>query len=215
MDVKQSIIFYPASDPHALGHPQLDVTLFAQPTGADDDLESVDFVVATGKGEVEHLLVQHPWPWPGHYRVGADYVTMLTRYSEIVDAFTWGGELEIRSDDTQTLCSLTSPVPIFDLDDMDSLEDELANRFDAVVAGWRAQWQREDITFEAGLAQTEPGVLYAVALTEMQARLHLVPVQARDDRHWRLVQVIHQSIHLAQQQGAWPTPVPALTDLLA
>ena len=215
VDVKQSIVFYPASNPYALGHPRLDVILFAQPTGADDDLISVDFVVAAGQGEVERLSVVHPWPSPGHYRVSADNVVMLTRHQETVEAFTWGGELEISGDDTRTVCSLTSSAPIVDLDDLDSLEDHIATSFDAVLAGWRSQWQREDITFAAHLATIEPAVLYAVALTEMEQRIHQVPVNARDDRHWRFSQIIHQSIRLAKENGAWPLPVPAVTDLLA
>ncbi len=215
MDAKQSIVFYPAATPSALGHPRLDISLFAEPTGADDDLAGVEFVVATGQGEVEYLSVEHPWPWPGHYRAGADRVVMRTRHQETVEVFTWGGELVIRGDDSGTFCSLTSSAPIVDLDDMDSLEDHIATSFDAVLAGWRAQWQREDLTFEAALALTEPAVLYAVALTEMEKRVHLVPVNARDDRHWRFSQAIHQAIHQAQAEGSWPKLLPTLTDLFA
>lgn len=215
VDDNQSILFYPASTPYALGHPRLDVILFAQPTGADDDVASVDFVVASGQGEVEHLLVEHPWPAPGHYRVGADYVIMQTRHQESVEVFTWGGELEISGDETRTLCSLTSSAPIIDLDDIDSLEDHIATSFDALVAGWRAQWQREDITFAAALAMIEPAILSAVALTEMEKRIHLVPVNARDDRHWHFSQAIHQAIRQAQADGAWPVPVPTVSDLFS
>jgi hypothetical protein len=215
VDVKQSVVFYPASSPHALGHPRLDAILFAEPTGADDDLISADFVVAAGEGDVERLSVVHPWPWPGHYRVGADNVVMLTRHQETVEAFTWGGELEITTDEARTVCSLTSSAPIVDLDDLDSIEDHFATSFDAVLAGWRSQWRREDITFDAHLATIEPAVLYAVALTEMEQHIHQVPVNARDDRHWRLSQAIHQSIRLAKEAGDWPTLVPTVTDLLA
>lgn len=205
--------FQPADADRFPGHPQLDIVLRDEPTQRHFDPEQVHFDIAHS-GRVEALTVSHPWTGPRQFRVCAGRIYIDDRKQKRVEAFSFGGSLEITAKPDLTLCRLTSTAPIFDLVDLDSLSTAIATEAEVLLAERRADWDpKHPHTFEQHLATAVPLELYACCMVALHEKF--VPhLEHYDHVYNDLVQFVAGEIKFLQESGQWPAIVPPLAEIL-
>lgn len=205
-------IFYPSKIRHHPGHPQLDIIMTEPPTERHFDPEKAKFqTVSTGNG-IETLTIHHPWAAGKSYRVCAGRIFITDRIGKTVEAFSFGGDLEIMSDKDQTLCSLISPAPIFDLCTTHNLPMWLTSEVEILLAKQKAHWHpNHPDAFEIGLAKANPLLLYASCLhTLQQKRWPVNEQECVEGCHF-----IQEEIARLQAKKLWPRLLPSLDLLLS
>jgi hypothetical protein len=196
--------FHPSTDPHELGHPQLDVVIRATPTGEHFDPESFTCPIATASGSTK-LSVVHPWAQDTTYRISAGEIVIEDARHEQVKAFTFGGTLQIESDARRTICRLASPAPLLEHARQTlSLEEHLIEEVYILFAERRAR-QDED-TFAQRLAAADPVQLYHACLVALDEKFAHFP--ATDEPHRRFKQFLHTATSVFTEE------LVTLTDLL-
>jgi hypothetical protein len=214
MQTELGYFFHPSENPDLPGHPRLDVTLYPTPMREHYDPKKAIFEVADPETGIEHANITHPWVGPEHLQATAGYIRLVDRSEKVVEAFTFGGSLDIASQKDHTSCSLVSPVPIFHVTDRQDLQALLVNEFEALLAIRRAAWTGHKVDFRHRLAKLAPVQLYAVGLEEVEARLLQSAVTLRGDQYWKMRHMMNELRRQFQETGNWPDPLPALADLL-
>lgn len=205
--------FHPGTANRFPGHPQLTIYLRDEPTQRHFDPELVHFEVAGG-GRPEELTVTHPWTGPRRHHVCAGRIYIDDRKHKRVEAFSFGGTLEITTSQEMTVCQLKSTAPILDLIDMDSLSTAIATEAEVLLAERRADWDpQHPHTFEQHLATAVPLELYACYLTALHEKFapHL---EHHDKLYHQLVHFAASEIKYLQESGQWPAVVPPLAEIL-
>ncbi|MBK8903805.1 MAG: hypothetical protein IPM53_21670 [Anaerolineaceae bacterium] len=204
--------FYPSQIHHYPGHPQLDVILTEKPTERHFDPTKVQFQIVASQARAEHLTVRHPWTAGEKYRVSAGRIFIVDRIDKKVEAFSFGGELRISADQKRTLCSLTSPAPIFDLCTTHSLPMWLTAEVEILWAEQKAHWQSHTHdSFEVQLGKIDPMVLYVSCLQT----LHNKNWPVHEDEYGVGPHFVRDEIKRLKEAGAWPPMIPSLPELLS
>lgn len=195
------------------GHPQLDITLWEIPTQRHFDPEKVKFEISES-GQLEAITITHPWTGPRQFRVCAGRIYIDDRKHKRVEAFSFGGTLEITTQKELTICRLSSTAPIFDMVKLDSLSTAVATEAEVLLAERRADWDPlHPHTFEQHLATAVPLELYARCLTtlhDMFAHYH----EHHDHLYHQLIRFVASEIKFLQHSGQWPPIVPPLAEIL-
>jgi hypothetical protein len=190
--------FHPSTDPHDLGHPQLDVVIRAAPTGEHFDPESFTCLIATASGSTK-LHVVHPWTQDTTYRICTGEIVIEDARHEQVKAFTFGGILQIETDARRTVCRLASPAPLLEHARQTlSLEEHFIEEVFILFAQRRAV--QDDDVFERRLAAVDPLQLYQACLKTLIEKFEHFP--ATDDVHRRFKQFLHTATSTSTEEFA-------------
>ncbi|MEZ4591286.1 MAG: hypothetical protein R3D55_09090 [Chloroflexota bacterium] len=205
-------IFYPSEFSHYPGHPRLDVILTTEPTERHFDPSKVQFQVISAQNHLEHLTIHHPWTGGARFRVCAGRIFITDRINKKVEAFTFGGNLQILAESDHTVCALTSPAPIFDLTVTHNLPMWLTAEVEILLAQQKAHWQphHHDL-FDAHLAQIEPFVLYTSCLQALYDK----KFPAGEEAYGEGTHFIQAEIKRLKNAGTWPLQLPSLTQLFS
>lgn len=211
--------FHPAPDDRALGHPGLDFNLYGRPTEAHFDPEHAEITAVQPDGGAGRLVIGHGWPGPPRLRVCAGPVSLRDRRAHAVEAFSLGGDLTVDVQATYTACRLTSAAPVFRLTripgiDREDVESMLVEEFEALLARRSARWVDDPTEYHHRLAVVQPTLLYAVALSAIAARLGHIPFDRRPQQYHLTGTAIREEIQRLQATHGWPSPLPALEDVL-
>ena len=207
-------IFHPPETPDHPGHPRLDVFFREKPTGRHYDPEHAEFRVISLRNDIEHIIIHHPWTTGDSYRVCPGRVVLTDRKGKRVEAFTFGGELQVAADAKQTVCALESAVPIFPLFTTHDLPMWIVGEVEGLLARQNAHWDPEHPhTFETHLAAVDPMLLYASCLQALQERAEQFDDHPAELAHQGL-HFVENEIQRLQEQGAWPMLLPTLDQLL-
>jgi len=206
-------IFYPSNNPQALGHPQLDINLYATPTGEHFDPHALTLPVNDPSKGVQHLTFYHPAE-VGEIQVSPGRIVMLGFDKKVVEAFSFGGTLNVQNHPDFTLCRLTSDAPIFDMGRFAEDELELISEYEAELARSRALWTREDYDFEQRLAAFDPKTLFQALTVSVHQRMRQLPASSRNDHYWQLMHTITSAIRFIEPDGQLPSDSPPLAALL-
>lgn len=205
--------FHPGTAVRFPGHPQLDITLWEVPTQRHFDPEQVQFEI-TGGGRPEKLTITHPWTGPRQFRVCAGRIYIDDRKHKRVEAFSFGGKLEITSKQELTICRLSSTAPIFDMVELDSLSTTIATEAEVLLAERRADWDpKHPHTFEQHLATAVPLELYACCLIALHEK-YAPHLEHHDHLYHQLIHFVTHEIKFLQESGQWPPIVPPLAEIL-
>lgn len=205
-------IFYPSEISfHYPGHPRLDVILTEHPTERHFDPTKVQYQIASPQNRTEHLTIHHPWSSGNRYRVCAGRIFITDRIGKKVEAFTFGGELQVFSEPQRTICALISPAPILDLCAAHNLPMWLTAEVEILLAEQKAQGaSHHDNEVDLHLASVDPLLLYASCLQALRDKNWLL----HDEAHGEGPHFVQAEIKRLQQSGAWPLLVPAIEQLL-
>ena len=206
-------IFSPHDMAHHPGHPRLDIIIPAEPTFRHFDPQKVEFQIVSAAGDIGHLCIHHPWSMGRRYQVCAGLIFVRDRIAKVVEAFSFGGDLQIFSDEEHTVCALVSPAPIFPLFTTLDLPMWLVAEFEILLAEQKAHCDpRHPHDFDAQLAGAKPFLLYASCLQALQRKMQQVHSGAEElDRQGR--RFVLEEIARFQAEGAWPLKLPTLDEL--
>jgi hypothetical protein len=207
-------IFYPHDISNHPGHPRLDVIIPAEPTFRHYDPVKVQFQVIPAAAELERLTIHHPWSLGHQYRVSAGRILITDRKGKKVEAFSFGGDLQVQNEQTRTICAHTSPAPIFPLFFPHALPSWFAVEAEVLLAERKADWDPlHPHNFEAHLTTVEPFHLYAGCLHALQEKVD-AQLRKRDQMAGQGSYFVRAEIKRLKQAGMWPVPLVPLADLL-
>lgn len=200
------------------GCPRLEIILHGKPTGKHFDPERVLLTVAETtipENAIEHLSIHHNWHGKQNYRVCAGSVRMTDRYGKSVDAYIFGGDLQIEAGQEKTIVSLSSPAPILELSQgyTSTLADMLAAEVEVLLARRRAFWTRHNpAEYERRLAVVEPLALYHTCIDTLKERFRSFPCDGQANTLKALKCFLQdESQKLIEQRSQLPSP---LADIL-
>jgi hypothetical protein len=206
-------IFYPLTNPDGLGFSQLAISLYDQPTGKHFDPCEASFPLADQESGVEQTTFYHPTP-SARYRVSVGRILIQDFVGKVVEAFSFGGELQIEESESQTLCRLSGSAPIFDLRQPFSPEANLVSAYEIEFARMHAHWQRDDIGFEDRLVGLEPKLLFLGASASVELNLKRLPASSHSEEYWQLRHALRDAVRCVYSDGKLPEGTPILDDLL-
>lgn len=173
---------YPPAYPGSPGHPRLDVVLRDRPTGLHFDPEKLSLLVATSEHDIQHITITHPRYAESHQlQAVAGRMVLEDRVNKHVEFFTLGGPLIVSTEQSFTLCTLTSPAPIIELGLLRCVPEMLAEEIDALLARRRAFWEGHPREFDKRLIAAHPLVLYAACLVAFEENLRVAPHHQMDE----------------------------------
>jgi hypothetical protein len=190
---------------------QLEINLCRQPTYEHFDPERIDIWIVEKDGDVTHTSISHPWRGRKHLQIFPGRVILHDRVDEVVEAYSFGGNLEIVSKAAQTRCQLSSPAPIIELFNSFDAETILVSKFEALLACLEAQWAGNELGFNRKLAAIDPFTLFIAGLVAVRERLCQLPPLASQQQTMR---ALNEIVHDFQADGMWPASPPQLSDLL-
>jgi hypothetical protein len=205
--------FHSHETPDHPGPPRLDVIIPETPTYQHFDPQKAQFYVVSPAGDIEHLSIHHPWTMGNRYRVYAGRIILTDRKAKRVEAFSFGGDLQILSDEDHTVCALVSAVPIFPLFTTLDLPMWIVAQFEILLAQQEAHWDSQHpYDFETHLAAVDPFLLFASCLQAIQDKANHIHSGAEElDRQGR--HFMQTKIKRLQEKGEWPLLLPTLDQL--
>jgi len=205
--------FLPREYENSPGHPQLKVIFRSTPTVDHFDPEKLHIHVRSDPQRIEVLNIHHPWPWEEQYRAIAGRIILQDRKGKKFEAFTFGGNLSIKSQETMTECIFTSPAPILELIGITSIPEVLAEEIEILFAERRAEWEPDLSAFESKLAEAEPFLLYCACLEVLRGKFEQHPSR-EDEAIQQFVQFLKSEIQTLQKLDKWPGKLPTIAELL-
>ena len=191
----------------------MDVIIPAVPTYRHFDPQKVQFQIVSSTSDIEHISIHHPWTLGERYQVCAGRIFLIDRKAKRVEAFSFGGDLQILSDAEHTVCALESAAPIFSLFTTYDLPMWITAEVEALLARQKAHWDPQlPHDFETHLAAVDPFLLYASCLQALQDKAgHLqtgAEELAHQGRHF-----VQTEIERLQEKRVWPLLLPTLAQL--
>lgn len=212
--LRYGFYMHPSRYDPPLGHAAMDVYLAESHPDRFFDAQAALFPVTNGD-KVTHVQVFHPAPQaPQSYQVICGRFFLIAHDGDIVEGMTLGGLLEIETSADYTHCRLTSPAPIFDIEESGGLVATLEAEIEAELAKLRPAWKGSDAAFDGRLASLDPLILFAASLNLLDDYLHNHPQAISPDEVLIERTAIHRAIRTLQAAGQWPRPVPSLRELM-
>jgi hypothetical protein len=208
-------LFHGKQHPSGLGFLQLTANIYAEPTRQHFDPEQVTVPVITRQGEIDQTTIIHPWYRRRELRLSAGRIILRDRVNKTVQAFSFGGVMEIVVKDARTSCYLRSPAPIFELTELDGLSVMFISKVESLLAKERVTWDCNDMGFEHRLSGTDPETLFVAALAAVVRQIDQLPYEVRNGQYQRNTLALRKAIQNMQADGTWPSPPPSLDNLLA
>jgi hypothetical protein len=167
--------YHPPVHPGEIGSPRLDIFLRNTPSGEHFDPEVVSVPIVNEHGDPQRLDVYHPWDYDLEYCLTAGRLVMADRHNKHFDAFIYGGQLAITTNQTETVCAVTSPAPILNLAPPLNAGDFMATETEILLAERRAYWERQPEEFDHRLAAAEPLELFHAVLESLRVKFKQFP----------------------------------------
>jgi hypothetical protein len=209
-------IFYPYEGLDHPGHPRMDVIIQEKPTLRHYDPQDVHFKVVSAAGAADPITIIHPWKMSRSYRVCAGRIIVSDRKAKKVEAFSFGGDLQIRTDTGETVCCFTSPAPIFPLITTHDLTMWITCQVEILLAQQNAHWDpQQPHAYEKYLACCDPFQLYTSCLQALQEK-------AAGPLYFEFDNLGHKGEHFVRSEikrlkgtGEWPAHVPTPNQLFS
>jgi hypothetical protein len=197
-------------------HRRLIVKIASSPTYLHFDPECVSFNTASAEWGKELIKVYHPWKWKNKYQVLTGRVILRDRLNRVVEAFTFGGKLTIKTEDEFTQCVLVSSAPILPVEDWHSTPSTiLAEEVEILLAEWRELFDEENLEyrFEEQLAIIDPFQLYLTCLDTLREKFIGFP-SPKPAYLQQFICFLNKEIFSIQEARRWPIYMPPINKLL-
>jgi len=202
--------------PNSPGSPRLDMLIRGHSGGVEVDhheLALVSLHMASDEDQPEQVTLTHPALYTGKYQVFAGPIMLQMVNADCIEAFTFGGDLQIQSDNNQTTFSVTSPAPILRLGEFNSIPTMLANEAAILLAKKRADELPELDEYNKRLVFTDPLLLYCSCLRTLENKYNNIPNPEMPSWETFLI-FLTSEIESLQAAGLWPKKVPGIVELL-
>lgn len=171
---------------------QLDVFVSDIPTEKHFDVQRVEYAVYDKDQIIEQLVIHHPYNIPQPAQVCAGKVIMEDRNGRKAEAFTFGGQLSVRAEENQTICSLVSAAPILDISTTNPMQKLFVEELEVIMAEQRAAFADLKV-YKKRVCETEPIVLYQACLSALVKKFEDLP--NKDETYQLFLFFLHSHIH--------------------
>jgi len=199
-----------------LAHPtekfRLDIFLSTVPTERHFDVLRIYLSVRTPDGVSEQIKITHPWHYEGSYQVCGGVVIMEDRKGKKAEAFHFGGELNIVSQDKHTTCVITSSAPILDISGATPVYSLFIEELEVLFAEQRAA-NLTGLTYDLSFCGANPDQLYIACIRELTKKIEKASHQ--NERYLQLLLFLHAEEHRLKAAGLIKEPTPSLEDLFS
>ena len=203
------LFHYPKLD-HPTDKFRLDVYISSAPTNQHFDVLHASFPIKSRKNSIRQLKVAQPWNFEKNYRVCAGLVVMEDRNGRKEEAFSFGGQLTIENQDMQTVCSLTSSVPILEINEATILHLLFVEEVEILLAEIQVKYQNHE-DYEQRLSEAEPLKLYMACLESLTAKFE--ELHHRSHLQDQLLVYLHTQKHRMEAADIVKEPAPRLVDI--
>jgi hypothetical protein len=214
-DHDRSYVFSIPCHPDNPGHQQLEIAVHAMLTFHYHHPASAHFPGIFEFWGYEVLKIRHPWQRGKKYQVIPGVVILKDRVEKTLEAFTFGGDLRIETQNDCTKCSLKSSAPILPLDIRPSVSALLADEVEFFPAERREAWDeghpRTD--FEEHLAEIDPFTPYMSCLEVLRDKFSRFP-HADPENILEFRQSLRTERVALPEQRYWPIYLPLIEKLL-
>ena len=163
--------FHPPERLTAPGATQLDVSMLPEQVMNGSALQYMRVSVLDPVDGLAYLTIHHPWDRATTYQLLPDRIVLRNHCGKYIQAFTFGATLQIASELETTYCTITSPVPILDLRDIDAMPALLAIEAEIALVERQIAAERKHSNFSQRLANINPLTLYAACMLSIKAKL--------------------------------------------
>lgn len=205
--------FHPPAENFPIGHPKLEINIFSDPTHLHFDPSEVELYISADSA-IDLVKITHPFYGPNQAKVVAGRVIISDRLGEKVEAFCFGGDIQMFELAAMTTCIITSSAPIFDLNPYNRDRCDLVDEVETIFALRRGFWSAALDEYERRLCQIEPLKLFVLILSEIKRRLDQLPYQAADNRIHELLTCIQHHQNILRENHLVPTVPLHIEDLL-
>lgn len=206
--------FHPSKYSPPLGHATVDVFLALSEDGWFFPTRSATFPVVDETG-ITHLTVAHAGASARRdYKLAPGLFYIVAWDGDLVEGFTFGGDLTVECTDDHVCCQLRSAAPIFDLADTTGLVEILAPEFEAELARLRADWTETDDGFDRVVVMLDAFALFVASLHLSDTYVHRLPAMDSDDTVLDGRQAVSHAIRILQHAGEWPDKPATLHQLI-
>lgn len=206
--------FHPSSYPHPLGHAAAEVFLSCNEADWFFPTRAATFRQVDETGIVT-LHITCPWSSAiREYRLAPGRFFIVAQDGDLVEGFSFGGELCIDQEGDVLNCQLTSSAPFFHLTDDFSLAGIVAPEFEAALARLRAEWPGRDEEFDRRVAMADPLDLFIASLQLSDSYAHRLPALDPDDSVMDERHLVGQAVRILRNAGQWPDKPPTLHQLV-
>ena len=202
-------LFVPRPQAGLHGHARLEIHLADHPSLEHFDPEQIVLTVKLPSGtnapQLDEISLYHPWTGGSQYGMSCGHIFISDRTGKKVDAFTFGGEVDIQSGIEQTTVVFESPAPIFEVTPINPLVDLFVDEVEILLAMRRAEWLTTDAhknLYEERLALADPVNLYTVCLLGVETRLARV-YDGASEKLLYLRSAIRAELRNLQEAGLW------------
>lgn len=212
--VRYGYFMHPSTFTPPLGHASMDVFLAASDPERYFDTEALLISVSDGDKTRQVQIVHPALPARQSLAVVFGRFYLLAYDGDVVEGMSLGGTLTVEAHETYTHCHLTSPAPIFDIEESGGLVATLEAEIEVELARLRVEWQASDAAFDRQLASIDSLTLFRACLGLLDDYLHNHPQAVTPDEVLAERTAVRQAIRSLQQAGQWPQPVPSLRELM-
>jgi len=205
--------FHPRERSDTPGYRQLDVFFHSVPTNKHFDPMNMTLNIAPEHNHIELIKIHHPWSLLEQYQVCAGRVILQDRKGKKTEAFTFGGNLRIKSEDELTIGVLTSPAPLLELVSTSSISSIFAEETEILFAERRAEWEPDHTTFNKKMIKADPLTLYCVCLEALREKFEHSRLRDSENIH-HFAHFIQTEITVLQELNKWPARLPTVAKLL-
>jgi hypothetical protein len=213
--------FHIANQPNAIGYPSLGIVLHKAPTDHFFDPRQVAVPVTPSQvspNPIERLVISYDWHGQSHYDVCAGRVVLTDRQDDTVEAFTFGGDLDIHPSEDYTTATISSSAPILDLghgQPSPSLSLLLTAEVEVEMAARRAYWSsHKPGEFERRLSvlSDSPVQLYQACLLKLNDKF-AIDSHVEGDAMWQFSHLVHNEARRIRQETG-EDAAPKLEEIL-
>ncbi len=201
-----------------LGYAQFDARLTGKAGDRLFDANEAVFPVNAG-GTLKEQLIHHPWR-SQKIRVAIGVFTLRAHDGDVMNGFSFGGNLEIDEHTAYSDLHLKSSAPVFNLsssnlhDDPETPTALLASELSACIARRKAAWGTNDQEFERRLLALDPFQAFLISLETLRNRIENFSQSDRNQRYQMVARAVHRAINTLKDAGQWPQHIPSLEDVL-
>lgn len=205
--------FYPPKSKNAPGGNRLDIVLRETQTGRFFHAQYVRLCVRASRNAFEMIRIHHPWAFGDQYQALPGFVEIYNEKEEKVEAYTLGGNLKVQQYANSTLCTLESPAPIVELNNIEPPLELFIEEIEILLAERRAALLNEALDYEERILLTEPMELYLSVLNAMLEKFD--HSQHKDNAQiLQFINFLHTEKRRLTKEGLIPLYVPTLENLL-
>lgn len=206
-------VLYPPRRHSEPGYPRMDVNLCTVPSELHFDPERID-VETCGHYGIENFTITHPWHNEKYYQIPAGYIHMEDRLNKVIEAFTFGGYVDIGSINNCTRCSFYSTAPILLSYQEQTPASIFIDEVEILLAERRAASSDHIEKYNQDLCQADPLTLYYACLKAVRDRLNHIS-RHQDEYSTRLIHIIKDELsYLEEASIQRPDTHRKLEDLL-